>query len=178
MAERLTVARPYAEAVFALAQEEKTLAPWAERLALMRMVNGNTLMRAFLDGPHVDARDKIAAFVSICGNQLGGEGERLLDVLVRGKRLELLPEIETLFNQLKDNAENTVHALIETALPIDDAQVAMLKTLLSQKTGKDIDAEVSVNPDLIGGTCIRVGDQVIDASIKGRLMEMARALQA
>lgn len=178
MAERLTVARPYAEAVFALAQEEKALKQWAERLVLMRMVSENAQMRTFLDNPRVDASEKIAAFMAIGGERLGEEGKRLIEVLIQSKRLELLPEIETLFDRLKDNAENTVQAVIETALPIDEAQIAALKALLSKKTGKNVEAEVRVKPELIGGTRIRVGDRVIDASVKERLAEMTRALYA
>lgn len=178
MAERLTVARPYAEAVFALASEENKLAQWEERLALMRMVSENALMHAFLDDPQIDAGEKIKAFISVCGDQLDEESKRLIDVLTRAKRVALLPEIETLYKARKDEAENTVHALIETALPIDDEQVASLKALLTKQTGKKVDAVVEVNAELIGGTRIRVGDQVIDASVQGRLAEMARALHA
>ncbi|MDR0588431.1 MAG: F0F1 ATP synthase subunit delta [Burkholderiales bacterium] len=179
MAERLTVARPYAEAVFSLALEQKSLALWLARLSFLRAVCADAKMSVFLDDPNVTAENKIAAIVAVCGeDKLGPDGKRFVDVLTRAKRLTLMPEIETLFKARKDAAENIVQTRIETALPIDEAQIAAIKSILKERAGKGVETEVSVNPSLIGGVRLFVGDQVIDASVRGRLQSMAQALRA
>ncbi|MDR1530209.1 MAG: F0F1 ATP synthase subunit delta [Burkholderiales bacterium] len=178
MAERLTVARPYAEAVFALAREQKRLPEWLAYLSLLRVVAEDAKMKLFLGDPNIAADEKIAAIITVCGNRLSDDGKRLVDVLTRAKRIALLPEIEILFKASKDAAEDTVQAAIETALPIDEAQVTVLKNVLRARTGKKVEAQVSINPELIGGVRIKVGDQIIDASVQGRLAQMAQALRA
>lgn len=178
MAERLTVARPYAEAVFALASEQKTLPQWQKMLALARAVNAEPKVAAYLDAPEIDAAVKAKTFADICGDQLDAAGRRFIDVLTQAGRITLLPEIEALFLQYKDAAENTVEAKIETALPLDAKQESELQAMLAKRIGKMIHAQIEVNPALIGGTRITVGDTVIDASVQGRLAAMARELHA
>jgi F-type H+-transporting ATPase subunit delta len=178
MAERLTVARPYAEAVFALASAQKELPAWLERLSFLRAICADKQMALYLDDPVVTAEEKINALLTVCGDKLDEDGNRFVDVLTRAKRLTLLPEIETLFKEKKDAAENVVQATIETALALDDDQIASIKTLLQERTGKTIQAQVSVNPALIGGVRLSVGDQIADASVAGQLANLARELRA
>jgi F-type H+-transporting ATPase subunit delta len=178
MAERLTIARPYAEAVFALAAEEKKLPHWQSVLALLRAVSETPKVRGLLNDPKTDVADKMKVLVDVCGDALDANGQRLVDVLLRAGRIKLMAEIETLFLERKKAAENTVEATIETAQPLDAAQEADLRAALAKHTGKKVDAQIFVNPDLIGGTRIKVGDTVIDASVQGRLAAMSRELHA
>ncbi|MDR2711332.1 MAG: F0F1 ATP synthase subunit delta [Burkholderiales bacterium] len=178
MAERLTVARPYAEAVFALAAEEKKLPQWQATLALLRAVSEAPKMREWLSDPKIETAVKAKTFQDVCGDALDVEGRRLVEVLLKAGRIGLMAEIETLFVQLKDTAENTVEATIETALPLDAAQENDLRATLVKLTGKKVEAQIRVNPALIGGTRITVGDKVIDTSVQGRLAAMARELHA
>ncbi|MDR0770786.1 MAG: F0F1 ATP synthase subunit delta [Burkholderiales bacterium] len=178
MAERLTVARPYAEAVFALAAEEKKLPQWQSAVALLRAVSEAPKMRALLNDPKIDTAAKAKTFVEVCGDALDSGGRRLVEVLLRAGRMGLMAEIETLFLQLKDAAEGTVEATIETAMPLDATQETEIRAALARHTGKKVNAQIAVNPALIGGTRITVGDTVIDASVQGRLATMARELFA
>lgn len=177
MAERLTVARPYAEAVFALASEEKKLPQWQSTLALLRTVSEVPKMRALLNDPKNDAVAKAKTFRDVCGEALDAGGQRLVDVLLRAGRMGLMAEIETLFLQRKNAAEGTAEAAIETALPLDAAQESEIRKALAKHTGRNVTAQISVNPALIGGARITVGDTVIDASVQGRLAAMARELR-
>jgi len=178
MAERLTVARPYAEAVFALAAEEKKLPQWLATLALLRGVSEAPKMRELLGDPKTEAAAKAKTFQDVCGDALDAGGRRLVEVLLQAGRINVMAEIETLFLQLKDAAENTVEATIETALPLTTAQETEIRDALARHTGKKVNAQVAVNPALIGGTRITVGDTVIDASVQSRLAAMARELYA
>ncbi|MCL2872575.1 MAG: F0F1 ATP synthase subunit delta [Betaproteobacteria bacterium] len=178
MAERLTVARPYAEAVFALAAEEKKLPQWLATLALLRGVSEAPKMRALLNDPKIEVAAKAKTFQDVCGDALDAGGRRLVEVLLQAGRINVMAEIETLFLQLKDAAENTVEATIETALPLNAAQETEIREALARHTGKKVNAQIAVNPALIGGTRITVGDTVIDASVQSRLAAMARELYA
>ncbi|MDR0246945.1 MAG: F0F1 ATP synthase subunit delta [Burkholderiales bacterium] len=178
MAERLTVARPYAEAVFALAAEEKKLSQWQSVLALLRAVSEAPKMRELLNDPKTETADKAKAFLDVCGDTLDAGGRRLVEVLLQAGRIGLMAEIETLFLRRKEAAEGTVEAAIETALPLGAAQEDEIRAVLAKFTGKKVSAQISVNSALIGGTRITVGDTVIDASVQGRLAAMARELHA
>ncbi|MDR2173297.1 MAG: F0F1 ATP synthase subunit delta [Burkholderiales bacterium] len=178
MAERLTVARPYAEAVFALAAEEKKLPHWQSTLALLRAVSEAPKVRELLNDPKTDVAAKMNLFVNVCGDALDVGGRRLVEILLQAGRIKLMAEIEKLFLLRKEAAEGTVEATIETALPLDAAQENEIRAALARHTGRKVDAQISVNPALIGGTRITVGDTVIDASVQGRLAVMARELHA
>jgi F-type H+-transporting ATPase subunit delta len=178
MAERLTVARPYAEAVFALAAEEKKLSHWLSTLALLRAVSEAPKVRESLNNPKADVAAKMSLFVEVCGDALDAGGRRLAEILLQAGRIGLMAEIEKLFLLRKEAAEGTVEATIETALPLDATQEDEIRAALARHTGRKVDAQISVNPALIGGTRITVGDTVIDASVQGRLAVMARELHA
>ncbi len=177
MAEQVTVARPYAEAVFALAREQNTLPEWAEMLRIASAVAGDQSMRTALDNPRLPVAAKESLFLTICGDQLNAEGRSFVRVLLEADRLGLLPEIRQLFAALKDAADGFARARILSAFPIDEAQLAGLKSALERRFGKKIEATVSIDPQLIGGAKVVVGDTVIDASVQGELQAMANHLR-
>ncbi|HXX83709.1 MAG TPA: F0F1 ATP synthase subunit delta [Casimicrobiaceae bacterium] len=178
MAELLTVARPYAEAVFALASEQNALPVWAEMLRVASGVAADAQMRTALDSPKLSASAKESLFLSVCGDKLNPDGKSFIRVLIEADRIGLLPEIRELFNALKDEAEGVARAHIATAFAMDDAQLSALKAMLEKRFGKKIEATVSVDPELIGGAKIVVGDTVIDASVRGELQAMETHLRA
>src|SRR6185437_5565453 len=169
MAEPITVARPYAEAAYALAREANALPVWAEMLRVATAVGSDPQVRA--------AADKESLFLSICGDKLDPGGRNFIRVLIEADRIGLLPEIRTLFDALKDEADGVARAQIISAFPVDDAQLAALRKGLERRFGKKIEATVSVDPALIGGAKIIVGDTVIDASVQNELQTMANALR-
>ncbi len=177
MAEQVTIARPYAEAVFAIARDGNALPVWADMLKLASEVASDPAVRAALDNPRLPAAAKETLLLSICGDKLNVEGKAFVRVLSQAHRVSLLPDILELFNSLKDDADGVTRAHVASAFPIDDAQANTLKTALEKRFGKRIDMTVSVDPALIGGVKITVGDTVIDGSVQGELQAMANHLR-
>ena len=177
MAEQITVARPYAEAVFALAREQNALPVWAEALRLASNVANDAKVRAALDNPRLSAAAKESLFLSICGADLSVDGKSFIRVLLDGDRLRLLPEIRELFEALRDGAEGISRAQITSAFPLDGAELTGLRAALERRFGTKVEATVSVDPQLIGGARIVVGDTVIDGSIQRELQAMAAHLR-
>ena len=178
MAERITVARPYADAAFALAREQDALAPWTEALRLAESIATDPQMADALANPKLNAAEKSALFLSVTGDRLGGETRNFIRILVDADRIELLPEIRQLFETLRNEAEGIAQARIESAQPLTDAQFDELTSALAKRFGKRIEATTSVVPELIGGARIAIGDTVIDGSVRGKLEAMRHALTA
>lgn len=177
MAEQITVARPYAEAAFALAREKNALPVWAEMLRTASKVASDGRVRAAFDNPRLSAVAKESLFLSICGDKLNADAKSFVRVLFEADRFGLLPHIRDLFDTLKDAADGVAQAQIISAFPIDDKELTGLKSALERRFGKKIEARVSVDPQLIGGARIVVGDTVIDASVQGELQAMANHLR-
>ena len=177
MAELITVARPYAEAAFSLAREQNALPVWAEMLRIARNVADDPRVRTALDNPRLSAPAKESLFLSLCGADLNADGKGFVRVLIEADRLGLLPQIQQVFGALKDNAEGIARARITSAFPIDDAELAGLKGALERRFGKKIETTLDIDPELIGGARVVVGDTVIDASVQGELQAMARYLR-
>jgi len=177
MAEQITVARPYAEAVFSLAREQNSLPAWSETLRLAAAVAADPRMRAALDNPKLSAGDKEALFLSTCGDRLSADGRSFIRVLVGADRIGLLPDIRDLFHELKDTADGLARAQIASAFPLGESELAALKSALERRFGKRIETTVSVDSSLIGGAKIVVGDTVIDGSVAGELQAMANHLR-
>jgi F-type H+-transporting ATPase subunit delta len=177
MAEVTTIARPYAEALFRLADENHALAAWSTTLAEMAVVASNADVRAVIANPNIEAPKLVELFMSLCKDATGNETRNTVELLVKNGRLDVLPEIRALFEELKDKREGVVEAEIVSAFPLDDAQRASLVADLERKFKRKVQAAVSTDSALIGGVCITIGDEVIDASVRGKLANMAVALK-
>lgn len=178
MAELTTIARPYAEAAFSLARERNALPQWSEMLRLAGAVVADPKVAEALDNPRLDAGAKESLLLSVCGDKLDGGGRNFIRVLVEADRIKMLPAIQALFETLKDQADGVAKALIETAYPFTGNELPELTTALERRFGKKIEATVVVNPDLIGGARITVGDSVIDGTVAEQLRQMATHLRA
>lgn len=176
MAERTTVARPYADAAFQIAREEDALARWSEMVGLADTIAADAQMAGVLGSPRLDASEKASLLLSIAGDRFTDDMRSFVRVLIETGRIELLPEIRALFESLRDDAEGVARATIETALPLSVAQLGDLTAALSKRFGKRIEATTSTNPALIGGARIAVGDTVIDGSVRGKLEHMRHSL--
>ena len=177
MAEAVTIARPYAVAVFRLAKEKSALAKWSEMLALLSSVVADAQMRAVIEDPKLASADVERMFLSVCGDKLDASGQNLVKLLVEYGRLALLPEIAEMFEEQKAQDEGMLDAEITSAAKLDGAQVKTLVAQLQTRFGKKVEATVKVDPEIIGGIKIVVGDTVIDASVRGRLQELAYTLK-
>jgi len=178
MAELTTIARPYAEAAFRIAQEHDAFPAWSQMLGLVSQVAANPQMAAALDNPKLIAADKEALLLKVCGESIDPLGRNFVRVLIEADRLGVLPQIAVLFDGLKDAAEGVAKARIDTAFPLSPVELADIKAALERHFGKKIEATVAVDPELIGGARITVGDTVIDGSVQAKLQAMATQLRA
>jgi F-type H+-transporting ATPase subunit delta len=176
MAEIATVARPYAEAAFEAALDKGSLGPTAEGLQLLAAIARNDQMRFVLSDPRVSAAQKKELFADVTGGKLDPVASSLLDVLVDNHREVLIGEIEQQFEALKREHDRVVKARITSAQPLTDQQRADIVGALERRYGKKVEAELDVDPDLLGGARVQVGDQVIHASVRDALAQMAAAL--
>jgi F-type H+-transporting ATPase subunit delta len=177
MSEQITIARPYAEAAFSLAREQNALPRWAQMLSLVSNVASDPAVRVALDNPKLDNAAKESLLFSLCGDGLSAEGKSFIHVLLESDRIAVLQHIRGLFDTLKDGADGVARAQIVSAFPLEDSQLSALKASLEKRFGKKIEATVSVDPQLIGGARVTVGDTVIDASVRGELQAMSSQLR-
>lgn len=178
MAEPSTVARPYAEAAFRLADEAGALGRWSEMLAALAMVARDERVRAAVGDPKLSEAQVAGLFISILAGKLNAEAENLARVLAANGRLELLPEIRTQFEALKNEREGVVEVEVQSAFELSDAQIRDLVQRLEKKTGRKVRARIEVNKDLIAGVRIVLGDKVIDGSARAQLGALETALKA
>jgi len=176
MAERTTIARPYADAAFQIARDENALAHWSEMMRLARGVGDDPRMADALTSPRLDASEKASLFLGVAGDRFSDPMRNFVRILIEADRIELLPEIAALFETMRNDAEGVARATIESALPLSDAQVAEITAALAKRFGKRIEASTTINPALIGGARIAVGDSVIDGSVRGKLEQMKHSL--
>jgi F-type H+-transporting ATPase subunit delta len=130
-----------------------------------------------IEDPKLASADVERLVLSVTGDQLDQQGQNLVKLLLEYDRLALLPDVASLFEALKAQDEGTLEAGITSATKLDDAQINTLVTQLQAKFGKKVDATVTIDPEIIGGIKIVVGDTVIDASVRGRLQELAYTLK-
>jgi F-type H+-transporting ATPase subunit delta len=176
MAELITVARPYAEAAFKLAREANALEHWSQMLALIEGVVSDENIASRVGDPNVDERALEGVILGALGERLDGPARNLVQLLIENGRLDLVAQVRTLFEALRREQEGVVEARIISALPLAEEQVRSLVGALERKYGRKVNAQVEIEPELIGGVRIIVGDKVIDATVRGRLESMAVAL--
>lgn len=176
MAELATVARPYAEATFRSALEQNALAPVADSLALVAAIARDEQMRSVLLNPRVAAPQKKEIFDAAAGGRLHALVKSLVSMLVDNHRAVLIGSVEEQFQALKHEHEKVVRAHITSAHPLTGEQRDAIVSALEKRYGKKIEAELDVNPELLGGARVQVGDQVIHASVRDALAQMAAAL--
>jgi F-type H+-transporting ATPase subunit delta len=175
MAEIATIARPYAEAVFKVADGEGKLAAWAEVLDRLAAVAANPAVGQLLGDPNVTS-DQLYGVVAGAAGDLPGEAQNLVRVLIENGRVGVLREVRNAFVALKHEREGVVDAEIASAFPLEDTQLATLVTDLETRFKRKVKPQVAVDQDLIGGIKVVVGDEVIDGSVRGKLAAMAAAL--
>jgi F-type H+-transporting ATPase subunit delta len=176
--ERVTLARPYAEAIAKLAGENTSWRRWSEQLALLALVAGDVQLQRLIMNPAIPGSRIAEVILSVCGDELGLEVQNLTQLLVENKRLALLPEIISLFEALKSEQEGELSAHITSAFALTADQISGLVAKLQTKFGRKITATQSVDSELIGGVVIQVGDEVMDASVRGGLAALAVTLKA
>jgi len=176
MAEVATIARPYAEALFRAALEGNALGDVAESVALAAAIERDETMRALLLNPKVSAAQKKQVFEAAAGARLHPIMTSTLGLLVDRNRQVLIGSIAEQFDELKREHERVVRARITSAQPLTEAQRGDIVRALESRYGRKVETEVDVDPSLMGGARVQVGDQVIHASVRDALAQMAAAL--
>jgi F-type H+-transporting ATPase subunit delta len=178
MAERITTARPYAKAIFALARQDDSLAATAEGLTLGAQVVADPRVQALLGSPHVTPAQLSELVNGIAGSKLDEHGRDFITLLAQNRRLGFLPEIAALFAQMKTEVENAVDVEVTSATALTPDQEGRYAAALQKKLGRSVRLRTKIDQGLMGGAVLKAGDLVIDGSIKGRLDRLATELTA
>jgi len=176
MAENATIARPYAEAAFRSALEMKDLAGWSDGLALAGAIAADPQMADLLGDPRLTRPQKLDVFFGVGGDKLPVQVRNLVTIVVDGARAVLLPEISSQFDALKRDHECVVKVRIVSARALADSERDDLVASVARKYGRKVEATVEIDATLIGGAHVHVGDEVINASMRDALAQMAVAL--
>ena len=177
MAETVTIARPYAQAVFRLALENKSLAAWSDRLQRLAAIAQDPEMSKVVGNPKFSARQVADLFISLTGDTGNRELASFIAILAENERLDVLTQIQEIYEQLKSADEGIKEAIVTSAYPLDDAQLNNLMRQLETHFGSKLQPRVVLDAALIGGVKVAVGDQILDASVRGKLDAMATALK-
>ena len=175
MAELATVARPYAEAVFRVAQTGD-MAAWSILIDELAQVGANVDVQDYARNPNVTEAQVLDAFASLVKAPLTAEANNFVKMLIENGRVSLLPEIGAQFSVLKNAQEGAADAHITSAFDISAEQVADLVKTLEKKFGRKLNPTVTVDASLIGGVRVVVGDEVLDTSVRAKLQQMNVAL--
>ncbi len=176
MAELITLARPYAKAVFEVAKEQDAVVSWDQALAFVGLMAANVSVKNILANPGLSEQRKAELFFETTEDQLPEKLKNFLLVLAGNKRLALLPDISTLFSFYRAELERTISMKVSTAFEMTADEQQKLVEALSRRLERKVALETTVDRSLIGGVVISTGDLVIDASVRGKLAKMAKAL--
>jgi F-type H+-transporting ATPase subunit delta len=176
MAERATVARPYAKAAFEYARDANDFAAWSQGLSKAAEIVADPRVAALTKSPRWSTVDLARLINDVAGPALNAGMQNLVRVLTENHRLLLLPQIAARYEQLRSAVENTIDVEVVSAVKLDAAQSEKLAAALSARLKRKVRMRNSVDPSLLGGAVLRAGDLVMDGSLKGRLERLATDL--
>ncbi len=169
-------ARPYAIAAFRQAQEEGDTGVWARMLALLATVTADPTMKGLMANPKVKREELADLIIDVCGDQLSTTGRNFVRILAANRRLGLMRDIAAAYDAERAEAEKRSDVKVISAYELTAAQQNTITVAMTKRLGTKVDLALEVDKDLIGGVVIRSGDTVIDASIRGRLSQLAQTL--
>ncbi len=176
MAELMTIARPYAEAVFSLAKESNSLPAWSEQLANLGAIAGDKDMQAFIADPSRTEADLVSVFETVMGSNLNDQGKNLLNTMAENVRLAALPEVSEQYEALRAAEEKRVLATVISAFDVTDEQKNKLSAALNAKFGAEVEISYEVDSSLVSGIKIKVGDWAVDGSALSQLNKLGAAI--
>jgi F-type H+-transporting ATPase subunit delta len=177
MAELATVARPYAEALFRVAQNGD-MAAWSGIVSELAQIGANPDVQAFAGNPNVTHAQLADTIASLVKSPLNPEAKNFIAMLAENGRINLLPEIAAQFTVLKNAQAGAADATVYSAFELSADQLNSVVATLEKKFGRKLNPTVEVDPSLIGGVRVVVGDEVLDTSVRAKLQQMQNALVA
>ncbi len=176
MAEKSTIARPYAQAAFDIAKDNKELKSWSEMLQLLASVTADDTMAAIIQNPKYQTQDLVDIVLKICGKHLNKNAQNFVRVVASNKRLNVLTEIAEIYEIHRAKEEGTIDAEVISAFELKKGQEKDLINALKKRLGREINLTTKIDESLIGGSIVRAGDMVIDGSVTGQLDKLAHKL--
>ncbi len=176
MARPTTAARRYAEAAFEIAVRDGTVEAWRRDLDEAALVIGDPQIAEAVHNPAIPAALREQAIQQGLGSRIGGSTLNLVRFMVRRGRIGDLDRVAAEFRRLDDERRGIVHAVATSAAPLDPAEVKALAARLEAMTGRTVELTVGIDPSLLGGIVVRVGDRLIDGSVRGRLERLRSQL--
>ena len=176
MAEKNTIARPYAQAAFEIAQADNDLQGWSDMLKLLASVVSDDLMQSVISNASIEIDKVVDILLGVCGDQLNDKGKNFVKVLAESRRLTVLPEIAALYEAQRAEAEKTIEAEVASAFPLSEAQQQQIAAALKKRLGREVNLVARTDESIVGGAIVRAGDLVIDGSITGQLDKLAANL--
>jgi len=176
MAERATIARPYAKAAFEYARDAVGFADWSQGLKAAAEIVSDSRLALLTKSPQWSQADLVSIIDDVAGAKLNPAMQNFVRILAENHRLLLLPEISALFEALRSGVENTVDVEVISAIALSGAQADKLAQALSTRLKRTVRMQNTVDATLLGGAIVRAGDLVIDGSLKGRLQRLATEL--
>jgi F-type H+-transporting ATPase subunit delta len=178
MAASRSSARRYAEAAFEIASADGTLDEWLRDLNTAAGAVGQPTAERLLGNPAVAVAVRVKAADDALGTQISEKALNLVRLLIRRGRIELLPQVARRYEELYERQKGIVRATITSAAPLDDAELRAIQAKLSETTGGTLRTVVNVDPSLLGGVIVRIGDRMIDGSVRGRLERLRNRIAA
>ena len=176
MAERATIARPYAKAAFEYARDTNAFAAWSDGLKTAADIVSDPRVAPLTKSPEWSVADLAGLIIDVAGAKLDAGMQNFVRLLAENHRLLLLPEIAAHYEVQRSAVENTIDVEVVSAVPLDAAQAEKLRAALSTRLKRKVRMRTSVDSTLLGGAVVRAGDLVIDGSLKGRLQRLATNL--
>ena len=176
MAEKSTIARPYAQAAFDLAQESGELKKWSEMLQLIAAITSDALMQDMISNPSIEREKVLDIIFGVCADKLNDMGKNFVKVLAENDRLNVVSEIAERYEDHRAEAEKTVEAEVTSAFPLSDSQIQQVTDALKKRLGREVNLVTRIDSSIVGGAVIRAGDMVIDGSVSGQLEKLATTL--
>ncbi len=176
MTDFTTAARPYAKAVYDIANETGSLDSWGDALANMAAVVSDTEMSKLLSDPATGKQQKGELLIQVMADNLNAQQQNLVKLMAENGRLSIMPDVQDQFEIARAKAENKVEAEVVSAFELTAQQIDELVNTLKNKLGCDVTLTTTVDESLIGGVIIKAGDTIIDASMKSQLDSLALSL--
>ncbi len=176
MAERATLARPYAKAAFEYARDAKAFAAWSQGLNRAAAIVADPDVAALTKNPQMTTQQLVSFITEFDGPKPDGGIVNFVHVLAENHRLLLLPEIAKHYDELVADVENTVDVEVVSAVALNAAQSDKLSQALAKRLKRKVRMQNTVDAALLGGAVVRAGDLVIDGSLKGRLERLSTEL--